>query len=267
LNQRPAGLSGPDVSFTFSSTDGTATFECQLDAGGFSACTSPKNYTELSSGNHTFEVRGKDLYNNIDATPAVYTWTVLTSSLKFSSSAIINSTSLHTLGGSDAGDIANLGYFEQVGPEDNPSTYVNFQTLETIYLGYRSFYLPTDIQTDLISSALLQVNINSPGAPDQIWTWSVYDWNSQMWIKLGDSIGATPNEWSSMVFTLRNIRRVISSNGEIRVQLRSSNANHDLKVDYEALHLTYRPLTTKPTLPAPSTPPNRPGIALQRFFR
>jgi hypothetical protein len=267
LNQRPAGLSGPDVSFTFSSTDGTATFECQLDGNGFSACTSPKNYTELSSGSHTFEVRGKDPYNNIDATPAVYTWTVLVSSSSHSGSAIINSTALQNIAGSYAGNLANLGYFEQVGVEDNPSTYINFQTPEASYLGYRSFYLPADVQNNLISSALLQVNINSPNTTDQTWTWSIYDWNSQLWIKLGDTIGATSNEWNTLVFPLRSISQVISPSGEIRIQLRSSNMGHDLKVDYEALHLTYRPVTVKPRLPAPSTPSNRPGIALQRLFR
>ncbi|MEN8241504.1 MAG: choice-of-anchor Q domain-containing protein, partial [Chloroflexota bacterium] len=62
--------------FEFSSLDGTAVFECQLDGGGFSACTSPHSFTDLSEGAHTFDVRAVDLAGNTDATPESYTWTI-----------------------------------------------------------------------------------------------------------------------------------------------------------------------------------------------
>ena len=71
----PSDVSSP--SFEFSSPDGTAVFECQLDGGEFSACTSPHSYTSLSSGEYTFDVRAVDLALNIDATPASYTWNVI----------------------------------------------------------------------------------------------------------------------------------------------------------------------------------------------
>ncbi len=65
------------ATFSFTSTDPTATFECRLDGGGYSACTSPKTYNgPLSVGSHTFEVRAKDPAGNVDGTPAVYTWAV-----------------------------------------------------------------------------------------------------------------------------------------------------------------------------------------------
>jgi hypothetical protein len=64
------------ASFSFTSPDGTATFECRLDAGSWGACTSPKAYSSLSNGSHTFDVRAKDPVGNTDATPATYTWTV-----------------------------------------------------------------------------------------------------------------------------------------------------------------------------------------------
>ena len=73
----PSGLvSSTSASFIFSSPDSTATFECQIDGGGFSACTTPKTYTGLSQGAHTFEVRAKDLATNVDPTPATRTWTI-----------------------------------------------------------------------------------------------------------------------------------------------------------------------------------------------
>lgn len=62
--------------FTFSSPDVTATFECQLDGGGFTACSTSLNYAVLSAGPHTFEVRAVDSANNFDSTPAAFTWII-----------------------------------------------------------------------------------------------------------------------------------------------------------------------------------------------
>lgn len=67
------------ASFTFSGTDtgsGVASFECDLDGGGFSACPSPKDYTALADGSHTFRVRAIDNAGNTDPTPASFTWVV-----------------------------------------------------------------------------------------------------------------------------------------------------------------------------------------------
>jgi CSLREA domain-containing protein len=64
------------ASFDFSSADGTATFECNLDDAGFTTCSSPASYTSLAEGNHSFQVRAKDPAGNVDLTPAGYSWTV-----------------------------------------------------------------------------------------------------------------------------------------------------------------------------------------------
>ena len=53
-----------------------ASFECKLDRGGFAACTSPKSYSGLLDGSHTFEVRAVGGEANPDPTPASFTWTI-----------------------------------------------------------------------------------------------------------------------------------------------------------------------------------------------
>ncbi|MBN8580074.1 MAG: sortase [Anaerolineae bacterium] len=68
------------ASFSFTGSDpggsGVASFQCQIDGGAFSACTSPQSYLGLSDGSHTFQVRAIDVAGNVDATPASYTWTI-----------------------------------------------------------------------------------------------------------------------------------------------------------------------------------------------
>lgn len=60
------------ATFTFSSNETPATFECAFDGGGFSACSSPKSYFGIFDGPHTFSVRASDGSTppNVDATPA-----------------------------------------------------------------------------------------------------------------------------------------------------------------------------------------------------
>lgn len=73
------------ASFTFSGTDnvtpsGSLTFQCSMDGGAFSACTSPYTSGVLTDGSHTFRVQAVDAGGNVDGTPASYTWTVDTTS-------------------------------------------------------------------------------------------------------------------------------------------------------------------------------------------
>jgi hypothetical protein len=73
----PSGtVSSKSATFSFSSSEAGSTFECSLDGATFQSCASPKDYTALSNGSHTFRVRAKDAAGNVDATPASSTWKV-----------------------------------------------------------------------------------------------------------------------------------------------------------------------------------------------
>lgn len=63
------------ATFTFSG-DATATrFECALDGSAYASCTSPKVYTNLGNGAHTFQVRARNSANVAGAADR-YVWTI-----------------------------------------------------------------------------------------------------------------------------------------------------------------------------------------------
>jgi subtilisin family serine protease len=75
-----SGPSGPTndstPTFTFSSSEAGASFECQLDVGGFSVCSSPHTTSPLTDGSHTFEVRAIDAAGNPDSIAASRSFTL-----------------------------------------------------------------------------------------------------------------------------------------------------------------------------------------------
>jgi hypothetical protein len=70
-----------DATFTFSSGQPGAEFECRLDTadatGSYEPCTSPKEYTGLAFEEHDFFVRAKDADGNVDPTPAEFSWEIV----------------------------------------------------------------------------------------------------------------------------------------------------------------------------------------------
>ncbi|MEA2494306.1 MAG: large repetitive protein, partial [Thermoleophilaceae bacterium] len=77
----PTGtVSDSSPSFTFSSADSGATFQCRLDgpggAGTFATCGSPKQYSNLVDGSYVVNVRAVDAVGNVDATPSTRSFTV-----------------------------------------------------------------------------------------------------------------------------------------------------------------------------------------------
>lgn len=66
----PSGLiSANSASFTFSAVDTggstVASYQCSLDGGAYTACSSGQTYSSLSEGAHSFAVRAVDAFGNI----------------------------------------------------------------------------------------------------------------------------------------------------------------------------------------------------------
>ncbi|HUQ03822.1 MAG TPA: LamG-like jellyroll fold domain-containing protein [Kofleriaceae bacterium] len=53
-----------------------ATFECSLDGSSFVTCSSPRAYSTLAEGSHTFQVRARSMTGVLDPSPATRAWSV-----------------------------------------------------------------------------------------------------------------------------------------------------------------------------------------------
>lgn len=76
LSGPPASTTATSAEFTFESDESGSTFECSMDGGVFVPCASPKQYTDLGVGDHSFKVRAIDAWDNVDPTPAIRSFMV-----------------------------------------------------------------------------------------------------------------------------------------------------------------------------------------------
>jgi len=78
IDKRPPKRShGRTATFTFSTPTAGARFRCKLDGGRFVSCRSPRKYTHISFGRHTFQVSAVDASGAPIGSPQAYSWKVL----------------------------------------------------------------------------------------------------------------------------------------------------------------------------------------------
>ncbi len=66
--------------FSFDSSEAGSSFECRIDFGAWAGCTASYTSASLADGRHLFQVRATDGVGQVDTTPAVEPFTVLTAS-------------------------------------------------------------------------------------------------------------------------------------------------------------------------------------------
>jgi WD40 repeat protein len=71
-----AGQRKATFDFKGSGGVGAVHFQCKLDSGAWKSCSSPKTYTGLAHGGHTFQVRAIDSRGEADPTPAKHSFTI-----------------------------------------------------------------------------------------------------------------------------------------------------------------------------------------------
>jgi glucose/arabinose dehydrogenase len=72
----PQYAGSASATIAFASSVRGSTFACALDGAAPTPCMSPKTYSGLQDGGHTFTVAATDEAGNADASPAAATWTV-----------------------------------------------------------------------------------------------------------------------------------------------------------------------------------------------
>ncbi|HXF97241.1 MAG TPA: Ig-like domain-containing protein [Gaiellaceae bacterium] len=71
----PSVTTETTASFTFSSATPGVTYLCRLDGASFAACTSPKSYGSLATGEHRFEVKAQDAAG-LESGVASFSWRI-----------------------------------------------------------------------------------------------------------------------------------------------------------------------------------------------
>lgn len=78
VSKPPDPSDSPTASFAYESNEPGSSFECALDGMPFSGCpASGITYAGLGNGPHSFQVRAVDASNNVDASPAGYSFEVV----------------------------------------------------------------------------------------------------------------------------------------------------------------------------------------------
>ena len=70
-----SGTTSTTATFEFTSNK-AGTFQCSLDGSAFATCSTPKTYSGLTTGGHTFKVRARDVAGKVDPSPASYSWKI-----------------------------------------------------------------------------------------------------------------------------------------------------------------------------------------------
>ncbi len=232
------GVSGVKVTFTAPSSGASGTF-----AGGANTATTNSSGVATSAvftanstaGSYTVTASVSGV-----STAASFGLTNSASSGSGSTITLVPSSYVTTVGTSGGQALAtSIDLLDESGTENIWNKYVEFDGL---YTGYQVFTLPTTIAPSSVTNMQIEVNYQGPSAPNQTWTWQIYNWATADYVTVGTNAGAPEwGAWTILTFsvpgTLSNY--VNSTNGQVRIQLSSNNSSDSADIDYEAVIVSY----------------------------
>jgi hypothetical protein len=126
ITSPPPASTSTSASFTFTSSEANSTFQCSLDGAARAACTSPRSYTSLAAGSHTFSVWATDPAGNTDGTAATQSWSVSTGGGTTPQTVTLTATADSYV--TSASPATNFGTSTLLGVDNSPveATYLKF---------------------------------------------------------------------------------------------------------------------------------------------
>lgn len=134
--------------------------------------------------------------------------------------------------------VTNLHVQDQSGSQNDWDNYIEFLSEEVVYQGYRTYVLPSQIESSQVISMEVQANYLGPEKERQPWTWQIYNWTTENWSTIGENVGFPGWEsWQLLAFPVSgNFSNYINpTTREIRVQVESGGEVDNMDLDYEAV--------------------------------
>jgi endo-alpha-1,4-polygalactosaminidase (GH114 family) len=182
-------------------------------------------------------------------------------------------TAIVDTSGAHVGEVEALATRDEAGTADDPSMYVRLGGPDVMYAGYRTYVLPSSVSPSTVTTITMLANFRGPTAARNAWTWSVYDWTNDVWVRLGtqdhcggdagtkkwpcDDLDRAP--WKYLRYNAIHAAHasladlVNPTTHEIRVNIEASSAGA-AKLDWEAVEVYSNAGTpTTPWTPAVGT--------------
>jgi RHS repeat-associated protein len=160
----PEGNVAPDIAFWLYATPVGTTLQCSMDGAAFSACTSPKSYSGLSEGSHTFVARAVDGSGTVDPTPFSRTFQVFDAATAAAKIPLRDEFSRSEV------PLAAEGWSKLYGAVDigrvSPSGYESGSSLSSAYWGPKEF---SQEKNGLFVSAKVGEKASSAGQHLALW--------------------------------------------------------------------------------------------------